>query len=106
MQLHVNMHDQVDEEVGFLTDSVARLKGMAKDISHESARTAEVQNALEASLLQAQGMMNNGVRHMKAAHRSLTGSCSHMMVLMVYIVAAVLAVVFLNKLRGFLSWIF
>jgi uncharacterized phage infection (PIP) family protein YhgE len=96
----------VDEEVGYLTDAVGRLKGMAREINHESERTSEVQRALEGTLLQAQGMMKNGVRQIKTAHKSLTSSCSHMMVLMIYIVAAVLGVVFLSKLRNLLSWIF
>lgn len=50
--------------------------------------------------------MKSGVKKMQRMHRDMSSSCGHMIVLVLYAVVLVIALVFLTRVKAFLSWIF
>jgi hypothetical protein len=106
VQLHVTAADELDEEVGALSEAVVRLKGMATRIGEEAHETGVVQDAIAKGLEQAQAGVRVGVRKMKKMHREMWTTCGPMMALVAYAVGLIVCVIFLARVRTILSWIF
>jgi hypothetical protein len=105
-QIRVAQHELVDEEVGMLSDAVVKLKGMAKQIGDEAEETGKIQELVAQQLEMAQVAMKSGVKKMQRMHRDLTSSCGHMIVMALYAVCMVMGLVFLARVKAFLTWLF
>lgn len=66
----------------------------------------KIQELVAQQLEAAQVAMKSGVKKMQRMHRNISSSWGHMVVLVVYAVALVIGLVFLSRVKAFLSWIF
>jgi predicted RND superfamily exporter protein len=68
--------------------------------------TGKIQELVAQQLEAAQAALKGGVKKMQRMHRDMSSSCGHMTVLAIYAVALILGLVFLHRVKVFLSWIF
>lgn len=97
--------DEIDEEVGLLSDAMDKLKGRVRLIDQEVQETGKIQDLVAKQLEMAQVAMQGGIKKMKKMHRDMTSSFGHMIVLPIYAVVLILSVVFLSRIKAFVVWI-